>query len=184
MKVRPRIPAPIVEARQWFPDVPVDGVVYRGAEILYSRSGQEYYITMGRLRPRTWLGVAKLPGEVPAGKRDGGFLEPAYYQIKIPSTGEIYHRIAYDFVTWSLKSGARGPIDTGDELFLDYAGASGWTPEDVEAEGRLGFVDRGGKLGLLWIRPGDWVLTEQLDGAPVAVALSAEEFEERYEAAE
>lgn len=151
-----------VEAEQWFPGKPVEGVVDRcQAEIHYSELGDFYYITKGALRPSRWLSMAKTEGQVPEEKQKAAdnIFAPGYAEIFIPSTGERYWRTSYDFAFWKVRSGPTKPIDEKDDLFIDYAVTERWKPEDIAAAGQGAWLL--GHFGdpQFQLRPGDWIVT-------------------------
>lgn len=94
------------------------------AYITHSLDGEFYYIEWGDRRPRHWLSVATVPGEVPEEKKHGAF--DGVVQIA-KATGETYHRRSLPFAFWDVKSARdTAPIDKDNDLFLDYVAYSQW----------------------------------------------------------
>lgn len=149
----------VIEAEEWVPGKQIDGVIERPSELIYSRNGKAYYVSVydkAFEMSRYWLGVEKVPGPLTEEqKKGGGLFEPSWLEIRKP-TGEIYCRSVYPFVTFDIKSGDSIPVADckDDDLFQDYASIMRWPKRIPLAIGIVETLE-----GNMIASPGDWIIT-------------------------
>lgn len=158
----------LVEAEQWFPDHPVEGVVEEQTQIVFSSDRAWYYIERASDRCSKWLSVATFDEKFETGPLDGGF------EIK-PTGGETYYRKTKPFQFWKIRSGRKELVSEDSDLFKDYAAAEEWE-EGKPPGGRMKTM-----MGWMDVAAGDWIV---IDAAGHKQPISPDEFEKEYEAVE
>jgi hypothetical protein len=124
----------VIEAEQWQPGEVIAGVEEVAPELLFSMSGEHYYLSAF---PRP-----------PVGKR----MADAWLPVD-PTASDERAGAILPFAFWGVKSGERrraGPDDPLVKRYLEYAG---W-PTLPLAIGRIETLE-----GRMVVDPGDWIIT-------------------------
>lgn len=169
----------VVEAVQWFPSVTVPGVDVARPKIHYSLDGNYYYVSWHGFISSEWLESNPTPGDVPDEIKKES-LSGAFQFRKTGGdrVGETYFRRYLPFAFFDVKERRETvEADVSSDLFLDYASASRWNPEQ---QGKATVTTIQGQR--VAISPGEWVITES-DGVH-HYPCSAEEFSRLYEPAD